>query len=160
MRFLRCAAWYASLTRKGYVRVYPSPDDAACKSEYSVSSVFRTHVESEPVHRVSGAVVLFLLTALLRAQSTSAGLAGRVTDPSQALIANAQVAAIRVDTNARLMTLTNASGEYQGGISGRDKRPAVAVETGSSAGLSRARSQTRDQRSDWRRERSALDRHV
>ena len=62
--------------------------------------------------RISSAVVLFLLTAPLRAQSTSGSLAGRVTDPSQALIANAVVAAVNADTNARLMTLTDASGEY------------------------------------------------
>jgi hypothetical protein len=64
------------------------------------------------VQRVTGAIVLFSVAALLRAQSTSAGIAGRVTDPSQALIANAQVTAIRVDTNARYVTLTDASGEY------------------------------------------------
>ena len=58
------------------------------------------------------ALSLFSLTALLHAQSTSASLTGRVTDPSNAVIASAQVAAIGADTNARLTALTDASGEY------------------------------------------------
>ena len=72
-------------------------------------------LESEPVHKVSIALLLVSITTLLRAQSTSAGLAGRVTDPSRALIASAQVAAIRGDTNARYTTLTGALGEYHFG---------------------------------------------
>jgi hypothetical protein len=63
--------------------------------------------------RKQAIVVLFLFSLpLLHAQSTNASLTGRVTDPSQALIESAQVAAIRLDTNARLQTLTNGSGEY------------------------------------------------
>ena len=62
----------------------------------------------------SSAVALFLvsLTALLRAQSTNASLTGRVTDPSQALIADAKIAAISAGTNVRYETTTNGSGEY------------------------------------------------
>ena len=48
----------------------------------------------------------------LRAQSTNASLAGRVTDPSKAAIADAQVAAINSGTNVRYETTTNAAGEY------------------------------------------------
>jgi len=48
----------------------------------------------------------------LRAQSTSAFLSGRVTDPSHAGIANANVAAVNAGTNFRYETTTNNSGEY------------------------------------------------
>jgi hypothetical protein len=60
------------------------------------------------------ACVLFLtsIAAPLRAQSTNARLAGRVTDPSKALIAEARIAAISVGTNVHYETLTNAAGEY------------------------------------------------
>ena len=49
----------------------------------------------------------------LHAQSTSAAIAGRITDPSKARIASARVAAINADTGLRYETLTNASGEYR-----------------------------------------------
>ena len=49
---------------------------------------------------------------ILRAQSTNASLSGRITDPSHAAIADAKIAAIRMDTNVRYDTATNASGEY------------------------------------------------
>jgi hypothetical protein len=52
------------------------------------------------------------LTALLHAQSTNASLSGRITDPSQALIGDAKVAAVSSDTNVRYETKTNGSGEY------------------------------------------------
>ena len=55
---------------------------------------------------------LFSFTSTLRAQSTNASLIGRVTDPSKALIADATVAAISADTNARYETSSNSSGEY------------------------------------------------
>jgi hypothetical protein len=61
--------------------------------------------------RTSG-VALFLFVALLRAQSTSASLTGRTTDPSQALIAGAKVTAVSEGTNVRYETTTNSSGEY------------------------------------------------
>jgi hypothetical protein len=57
-------------------------------------------------------LLLVSFTALLRAQSTSASLTGRVTDPSKALVANATIAAISADTNVRCATLANVSGEY------------------------------------------------
>jgi hypothetical protein len=65
------------------------------------------------LHRIS-ACVLFLAStvALLRAQSINAGLTGRVTDPSEALVAGARIAAIGSATNLHYETLTNAAGEY------------------------------------------------
>src|ERR1041384_2808692 len=65
------------------------------------------------MHRLA---LAFLLAAsfplLLRAQSTSAALAGRIADPAKARIVGANVAAVRAGTNARYETTTNASGEY------------------------------------------------
>jgi hypothetical protein len=57
---------------------------------------------------------LFLVSfsSVLRAQSTNAGLSGRITDPSKAVIVDAKVAAISVGTNVRYETATNDSGEY------------------------------------------------
>ena len=61
-------------------------------------------------------LALFLLvafTSVLRAQSTNASLTGRVTDPAKAVIVDAKVSAISVDTNVRYETTTNSSGQYQ-----------------------------------------------
>jgi hypothetical protein len=61
------------------------------------------------------AFALFLvasLTSVLHAQSTSASLNGRISDPSKALIADAKIAAINGGTNVRYETTSNASGEY------------------------------------------------
>ena len=61
------------------------------------------------------AIALLLLmssASVLRAQSTAASLAGRVTDPSHAIIVGARVTAISDDTNIRHETTTNVSGEY------------------------------------------------
>src|ERR1700691_5455290 len=55
---------------------------------------------------------LSLYSAVLRAQSTNGSIAGRVTDPSKAVIADAKVAAINVGTNVRYEGATNGSGEY------------------------------------------------
>jgi len=55
---------------------------------------------------------LVLSTDVLHAQSTNASLAGRVTDPSNALIVDAKVAAISVDTNIRYEGVTNSAGEF------------------------------------------------
>ena len=57
-------------------------------------------------------VYLFSFAGMLCAQSTSASLAGRVTDPSKARIAGARVAAVNVATNIRDETSTNSVGEY------------------------------------------------
>jgi hypothetical protein len=58
------------------------------------------------------ALLLVWFTALLCAQSTNASLTGRITDPSQALIGHAKVAAVSEGTNFRYETITNNSGEY------------------------------------------------
>src|SRR5215472_14161941 len=60
----------------------------------------------------ASSVVLSIFTLLLRGQTTNASLTGLVTDPSQALIADAQVAAVSEGTNVRYETTTNTSGEY------------------------------------------------
>ena len=52
------------------------------------------------------------LSASLGAQSTSASLSGRVTDSSQAVIVDAMIAAISVETNLRHEATTGAAGEY------------------------------------------------
>ena len=67
----------------------------------------------EVLMRQAIALVLLLSSAsVLRAQSTDASLAGRVTDPSHAIIVGASVTAISDATNIRYETTTNASGEY------------------------------------------------
>jgi Carboxypeptidase regulatory-like domain/TonB dependent receptor len=66
------------------------------------------------MHRVPAFALLLLVSFpfVLHAQSINASLTGRVTDPSKAAIADAQVAAVSASTNARYETTTNASGEY------------------------------------------------
>jgi len=58
------------------------------------------------------ALFLVSFTAILRAQSTSASLTGRVTDPSHGVITDAQIAAVSAGTNIRYEAVTNGSGEY------------------------------------------------
>ena len=55
---------------------------------------------------------LSLYSAVLRAQSTNGSIAGRVTDPSKAVIADAKVAGINTGTNVGYEGATNGSGEY------------------------------------------------
>jgi hypothetical protein len=64
--------------------------------------------------RVPIVALLFFVSSasILRAQSTSASLAGRITDPSKALIVDAKVAAVNGGTNFRYETTTNAEGAY------------------------------------------------
>jgi hypothetical protein len=63
--------------------------------------------------RISRAAVLLVwFAALVHTQSTTASLNGRVTDPSNALIADAKVAAVSLETGIRYETMTGASGEY------------------------------------------------
>jgi hypothetical protein len=69
------------------------------------------------VHRISvlalGLTVgLALGVQSISAQSTNASLVGRITDPSQARIAGARVAAINTATSSRYEAPSNASGEY------------------------------------------------
>src|SRR6266849_1795503 len=60
------------------------------------------------------AALLFLVwfASILRAQPTNASPAGRITEPSKALIVNAKVVAINTGTNVRYETTTNSAGEY------------------------------------------------
>ena len=64
--------------------------------------------------RVPALLLLFFSScpAVLRAQSTNGSIAGRVTDPSKAVIVDAKVAAISAGINARYEGATNDSGEY------------------------------------------------
>ena len=55
---------------------------------------------------------LSLYSAVLRAQSTNGSIAGRVTDPSKAVIVDAKVAAINAGTNVRYAVGTDDSGKY------------------------------------------------
>ena len=57
-------------------------------------------------------VWLFLCAGVLCAQSTTASLTGRVTDPSKAVIVGAKVVAISAGTGTHNETATNAAGEY------------------------------------------------
>jgi hypothetical protein len=57
-------------------------------------------------------LVLMSSTSGLLAQSTSASLAGRVIDPSNAVIPGATITAISGDTNIRHVATTNDAGEY------------------------------------------------
>jgi len=64
------------------------------------------------MHRgILAAVAMFVATDVL-AQSTNASLAGRITDPSNAVIVDARVAGINTETNVRHETTTNQSGDY------------------------------------------------
>jgi hypothetical protein len=60
------------------------------------------------------ALVFILLTSFTvsLAQSTNASLAGRISDPAEALIVDAKVVAISAATNVRYECKTNGSGEY------------------------------------------------
>ena len=60
------------------------------------------------------ALVFILLTSFTfgLAQSTNASVAGRIIDPANALIVDANVAAICAATNVRYEVVTNDSGEY------------------------------------------------
>jgi hypothetical protein len=57
-------------------------------------------------------ICIVLCPAAISAQSTNASLAGRVTDPSKALIVDAKVVAISMATNFHYVASTNDSGEY------------------------------------------------
>jgi len=57
-------------------------------------------------------ILVFLFAPVLRAQSTNASLAGRITDPSKALIADAKISAVSVGTNVRFESTSNGTGTY------------------------------------------------
>jgi Carboxypeptidase regulatory-like domain/TonB dependent receptor len=64
--------------------------------------------------RVSALLLLFLssFSPVLPAQSTSASITGRLTDPSKALIVGGKVAAVSSGTSFHYEAVTNGSGEY------------------------------------------------
>jgi len=66
------------------------------------------------MRRVAVFVILFFvsLAGVLRAQSTNASVAGRVSDSSKGVIVGAKIAAISLGTNFRAESTTNGSGEY------------------------------------------------
>jgi carboxypeptidase family protein/TonB-dependent receptor-like protein len=65
------------------------------------------------MHRVAFALFLVASFAcVICAQSTNASLTGRLTDPSKAIIVDANIAAISANTNVRYETTTNGSGKY------------------------------------------------
>jgi TonB dependent receptor/Carboxypeptidase regulatory-like domain len=65
------------------------------------------------VRRVAALVFILLTSFMLgQAQSTNASLAGRITDPANALIVDARVVAICAGTNIRYEVTTNDAGEY------------------------------------------------
>ena len=64
------------------------------------------------VPALAACLLLVSSSSVLRAQSTNAGLSGRITDPSKGAIADAKIAAVTAGTNIRYETTTNTSGEY------------------------------------------------
>jgi len=66
------------------------------------------------VLKVPAYVLLSLLFHpwVIRAQTTNGSITGRVTDPSNATVPDAQVAAINLGTNFRYESVTNGAGEY------------------------------------------------
>src|SRR5262249_17844579 len=65
------------------------------------------------MHRV-GLAFLFAVSfsSVIHSQSINASLTGRITDPSQAVIAEAEIAVIRAGTNTRYKTTSNGLGQY------------------------------------------------
>ena len=65
------------------------------------------------MRRVVRAVLLSaLLARVVHAQSTSASLTGRITDPHKAVISDAKVTAINTGTEIHYHGLTNETGTY------------------------------------------------
>src|SRR5690242_19696047 len=65
-----------------------------------------------PLCFVVPAALLLLPVPSLRAQSTSASLTGRITDSTKAVIANAKVIVIDMNTRVHFETVTNDTGSY------------------------------------------------
>jgi hypothetical protein len=64
------------------------------------------------VPALAACLLLLFSSSVLRAQSTTASLTGRVIDPSKALISGARIVGINPATNFRYETTSNPSGEY------------------------------------------------
>jgi porin len=60
----------------------------------------------------SALLLLFMLTAVLPAESSNTTLHGRITDPAGMVVVEVHVAAIGAVTNVRYETTTDADGEY------------------------------------------------
>lgn len=82
--------------------------------DQSVASRIRVGKRSPSMGRVPALTVLLLAssTTIFSAQSTSASLSGRITDPSKALVADVKVVVISANTNVRYDATTNGAGEY------------------------------------------------
>jgi hypothetical protein len=61
---------------------------------------------------LQAALLCLILSGVLNAQSTSASLTGRVTDPNKAVIGDATVTAINTGTQVRYQGFTNGTGTY------------------------------------------------
>ena len=57
-------------------------------------------------------VLVLSISAALCAQSTSASITGRITDPKKAIITEATVTLINTGTGIHYQGLTNETGEY------------------------------------------------
>ncbi|PYX87431.1 MAG: hypothetical protein DMG68_11730, partial [Acidobacteria bacterium] len=77
-------------------------------------------VGAEPISSLVSRAVLVMVLALtiavspepLQAQSTTASLTGRITDPSKAVIANVKVIVINRATSVHYQSITNETGSY------------------------------------------------
>ena len=58
------------------------------------------------------AALLFIVVAILRAQSITGSVTGLVTDTSGAVIPSAEVTVTNKGTNVRSVAMTDASGNY------------------------------------------------
>jgi hypothetical protein len=107
-------AWYLQVTQKRYLRFYnvSQQNTAQIRSMMMRHTPLCTHLDGPVPRLVLVALLLLPSTAHLHAQSTNAGITGRVSDPSKAVIDKARVAAINAATNLRYETVTGASGEY------------------------------------------------
>lgn len=75
----------------------------------------RTRCRVRIMCRVRALLLVLLLSlypCVLRAQTTNASITGRLTDPSEATIGDAKVAAVNLGTNFRYESATNGAGEY------------------------------------------------
>ena len=107
---------YAIETPRTIRNVWASPHCQTGKHEYPHVILFRSFLGQIHVHsrcpRLIVALILSTYFPALRAQSTNASISGRVTDPSKALIADAEITAVNAGTNFPYKIKTNVSGEY------------------------------------------------
>ncbi len=95
---------------------YPAAEPPSASPDGILTS--NDNLRGDFVLRIMSVLALCLTFGLalgvqsISAQSTNASLAGRITDPSQARIAGASVAAINASTSSRYEAPSDASGEY------------------------------------------------